>query len=404
MNGETKEGIFTKPRTRREFLKTMVKAGGVLLGGSIGITSCLPVPKEQEKVQPPLAATPAEATATSLPKQEQVKKPVFLTEEELQKAHIKIYQTSEVTLKVEKGIFDLPVFKDAADGKLKEVVVVLVDHPQMSWNASKKLPDDARLVWQAINIHPSEYPDEYWEKRQEYTKNMVKLLKERLQIIQKQADLNTNPDLKYFYEGLISREKISSSNYEQSLFFLNKGREDAVGIAEEMGIAWPDGEIYGQIIRPDTDYDYFPTPSIQKRFQDFPETAKRFQDLKKEHPELYGRVFIYLVVGGVQKPRPTQSYPKPEQFIERKDLSGGDNRYKYYIESAGPVLRHELGHYVTGSQSVDEYEADTKMFESIEGARNKKQKGDDSGYPFHFFTEEGETITKRQESIGRQAA
>lgn len=415
---EEPRGIFNESSTRRRFLKGLVKGGIALTGASLGLGGCTPKQQPEQRQTPtpeptvrlptPTSTKPASPTVPPKPSPEPspTKEPMqFLTEEELQKANIRIIQTPKVTLKMEKGIFDFPLFKDAKEGKIKEAVIVLVGSPSISWAASEKLPEDAKLVWQAVNIHPKEYPDEFWKYRQEYTEKMVKLLKEELQLIQKQANLNTNPNLKYFFEGLIWDEKSSIWDYEQSLFFLTRGKEAAIRIAEERGITWPDGESYGQIIRLGTDYDRFPTPGIQKKFQDFPETAKRFKELKGTRPELFGKAFVYCVVGGVQKPLPEQSYPKPGQFKEKSNSSKGYNSYKYLAQkgSAGSTLRHEISHYITDSQSADEYEADTKMFDSIQSAWQRKQLGDKRGYPFHFFTAEGEIITKKQQFSQVQA-
>lgn len=396
MGGEAKEGLLKRPVTRRGFLKAAIGFGGALAVSSVGISGCAPAPSEQKKFSTPVSLDQTPIPTAQAPKKE---KPThFLTEEELEKAHIKIYQTPEVTLKLEEGVFDFPIFKDAREGKLKEVVLVLVDHRQISWNALAKVPEDARLVWQAVNVHPAEHPDQYWEDRKKYTKDMLDLLPQRLKLDQERAALEKDQKIKHLYEAMVADDEHLIHLYKDSLFLLNQGKEASIRTEEEFGVNWPEGETYGQMVRLDNEYDYPQAPNIQKKFQEFPETKKRFDKLKQEHPELNGKVFVYIAVGGSRQPSPQQSYPKTEQFKEDTSPSNkGKGGYRYLDRGGvGPTLRHEVSHYKTDSPSASEYEADTKMFESIEGAQTKKQTGDKSGYPFHFFTKEGEMITKRQ--------
>jgi len=75
----------------------------------------------------------------------------LLSEEELKTAHIKIYQTRHTQLYLQQSALDqFPLFTDAKSGQLKEVVIVLVDHPKIDWIASEKMPEEAKLLWQAL--------------------------------------------------------------------------------------------------------------------------------------------------------------------------------------------------------------------------------------------------------------
>lgn len=384
MSEEGMKEFLNKPITRRDFLARIVK-------GSVAVSSAyygIPIRRRATQV---LQKEPNEQTKGNVR---------FLTEEELEKAHIRIVQTPEVTLKLGKGIFDFPIFKDALEGKLKEVVVVLVDDPRISWKSSTGMPGDARFVWQAVSVHPAEHSDQYWKDRQESVEEIIKFWELKVEKYQKRVAEENDPKQKLLYEGYIFDFKQNIQHNKESLFFLSGGKEFAIKAEEEFGVGGPGADVYGQIVRLDSDRDYPNNPGVQKDFQNYPATKERFESLKKDHPELNGKVFIYIAVGGKRKPKPVQSYPKPEQF-EEIDLpiikERGYYRYTQEGKTLGTTLRHELSHYETDGASVNEYEADTRMFHSIEGASQREKKGDKSGYPFHFFTAEGETITKHQQ-------
>jgi|SRR3989344_938306 len=74
----------------------------------------------------------------------------ILSDEELAAARIRIHQTPHTRLYLKQSaLAQFPLFQDAARGQLAEVVIVLVDSPNIDWEASQKFPQDARLVWQA---------------------------------------------------------------------------------------------------------------------------------------------------------------------------------------------------------------------------------------------------------------
>lgn len=91
-----------------------------------------------------------------------------LTEEELSKAHIKIYQAPEVKLHLRKEALDLPVFKDAKEKKIEGVVITLIDASAINWDSVGKLPNEPRSIWEATQLYPEEYRSDYWDQLREY--------------------------------------------------------------------------------------------------------------------------------------------------------------------------------------------------------------------------------------------
>lgn len=380
--GEKQQSLKAKP-TRRDFLRMVAGLGGVIVANSLGIPGC----SSNQKPPKPIDEQGSTRTLSSSSRELVPQASRFLTEEELGKARIRIIQTDKVTLKVEKEIFNFPLFGDAKEGKIKEAVIVLVDHPSMSWNASRKLPEDARLVWQAVTPHPSEHSEKYWEDKQKEAKEALEMSETWVKEDQEKIEKSTNPNLKNLDEKMLDRDKGLLNYFQEAENAFSQGKEIGIQAVEQWGRGYPSEVIGGQIIRLDTEYDYPQAPRIQRLFQEYPLTAKRFTILKKEHPELEGKVFIYIAVGGDFKPNPAQSspYPNSRQFMELPKQSEDSLRYNTR-RTAGLNLRHELGHYETDSPSAGEYGADTKMLESIKGGI----------YPFHFFTDGGETITQRQ--------
>lgn len=394
MAEEGKKIFFDEQISRRSFLRKLAKGGAAVVGASLGLAAC--VPGSQERKQTPQLQTVTKSPTPS-PEASPTEEPVqFLTEEELAKAHIRIIQTPKVTLKLEKEIFDFPLFKDAKEGKIKEAVIVLVDNPFLSWAASKKLSEDARLVWQAVTPHPTEHDDKYWKNKLEEAKESVKSWESFVEEEQKRADKIANQDVRDFIDKQIIGDKELLNYFREALNLFNQGRETAIQAEEQWGKGYPEEAIAGQTIRLDTEYDYPQAPRIQKLFQEYPETGKRFAALRRDNPELLGKVFIYVAVGGDFNPRPAQSYPNPKDFVEVPYQNQDTYRFIVAGRTVGENLRHELYHYKTDSSSAGEYEAETKMFNSIDNAWRRKLQGDKSGYPFHFLTAEGETITQKQ--------
>ncbi len=269
----------------------------------------------------------------------------LLNEEQLKEANIGIVQTPGVKLSLKRSVFDFEVFKDASKGRLKELVVVLVDDSSLSWNAGKKLPKDIQEVYQTSLVNP------YERSAKEWTQEL-------------------NPEE-------LKRAMTSEAEHISTL---------------------------GTIIRFDGEFNDGPSTDLidfmEKRSS--PGEVKRLERkiVASRDPKLKDKVFIFVAVGGKRKPYPNQSYLSPNQFQE---IPGShppgytEGTYRYIgPTTAGQTLRHESEHYYNNPHGISssEYNADTGMFKSIEDAWKRKQEGDESGYPFVFETAEGVTITK----------
>lgn len=147
--------------TRNTFLKL---AGATLFVAAIGGID----PFDYQGRPPDLSARPS----PHIPRPADLPEDV-LSEEELKGAGITIYQTEDTQLYLRRDVFDLPLFRDVKGGKLEGVVISLVDSDALSWNSVSKLPLDARSVWLAQQLHPSEYPEKYWQDLDKYENDMV---------------------------------------------------------------------------------------------------------------------------------------------------------------------------------------------------------------------------------------
>lgn len=68
----------------------------------------------------------------------------ILTYKQLEEAHIRIPENSEVKLFLRESALNLPLFKDAKEGLLDEVVIVLVNAPYINKETLETLPDDLK--------------------------------------------------------------------------------------------------------------------------------------------------------------------------------------------------------------------------------------------------------------------
>lgn len=305
---------------RRRFIKKgLAVLGGVLLGGAYLNTRKAPEVEIKE--------LPAD----------------ILTDEELTDAHIQVYASLDTQLLIRKSALELPLFKDAAEGKLNQVVIALADN--LSWNATRKLPEDARLVWDSI----TESPEENYQ-------SMLKWYKD------KSASNEESEESKRKAQTEIDRMLSNPSEWIEG--------------HKAISFAW------GYHLRTNTISGYSWI------------TGDKAKNFLKEHPELDNRIYIFLGVGGRLAPNPNQSFLNPEQV--KKSASSqqafvrGDS-YRFESPSSGFALRHEIGHYPGNS----EYQADAFALESIEEAWKKYKEGkDDSGYSFVFINPKGTTITQ----------
>lgn len=140
-----------------------------------------------------------------------------LTEKELKAMNITINQTERVQLYLRRSALDMPLYKEAAEGKTP-VVISLVDSEALSWDAVDKLPPDARLAWQSLESHPAEWRESFWREYQQYAqeqaayfqKNRQYLEKELDEIVSGKAEIDTKNSIE-LYQGLISKTNVKQA-------------------------------------------------------------------------------------------------------------------------------------------------------------------------------------------------
>lgn len=357
--------------SRKEFLKkTALALTAVALGVGLG---------GRDKIKAP---SPGE-----LP-------PDLLTEEELKRAHIKIYPTPHVQLHLRRGVLELPLFKDASQGKLDEVVIALVNHDTVSWEATESLPPDAKLLWRNFNKDPIE---EWREREFKNLKARQLQLEEELRgykQVDEESELRFKETLKRYFPEEMGRRQLEDF-YEARRKYGAKREEleKLLNMIKNLKEIEPPEEIKEEA------RDSFAIGLIIDGRLDFKKDPKFFQ----RHPEFTNKVFIYLAVGGKLKPKPQQSYPDPEwlkshaELWEGRVVGVGDS-------SLGYALRHEIGHFESSGRGdkrgyKTEPEADAFAMNSlVEAWRKFQSSGDTSGYSFVFVTAEGLTFTKKRES------
>ena len=279
-----------------------------------------------------------------------------LTEKELRQANIQIYNTQKIKLYLRRNVFEFPLFEDAASGKIAGVNVVLVDNGTISWNASQKIAEDARLVYQ----HIKSSPEQEWLSEKERLQQHLQDLRNQTQSLQEQTQQDTE-----------KTEKELGNHVKNKDQWIQQ-------IAENNGILG-----YFVHIKPED---------------------SNIQTLIEKHPELKNKVYIFVAVGDGVKPNPQQSFVTPEVFEKNEITKQKINVYwiRRFIggeleKMPGTTLRHEIGHYDQSDLANSEFEADTRAYKSFVDAWDKfKETGDTSGYPFVFETDKGLTFTRRE--------
>lgn len=362
----------------------------------------------------------------------------ILTANELKANHITINPTQDVQFYLRRSALgQFEAFKDAREGKLKEVVITLVDAESLSWNAMQGVPDGPRLAWQSRHLHPSEEPESFWEKKVKDTqqgRNYWKFVfesasfdlesvtsgaaeeKYRLELAQAERALG-DPGVS---------DKTASQDYRKFLLIkleavrdgtAKKGLEEAIAKASEMlSMQTERLEMLGdraKAIEAELglgvgvgEYIKVDAQTVKTRAEweaqntDF---LKRSGSILSGHPELFEKVFIYVCVGGRQEPDPSDSFISPDRYVETDGFAEDpqkvkdEGKYRFSgPNTTGTVARHELFHIAKEGFGSPEYDADTGGFESIAAAWRKYQKtGDTKGYSLIFVTKKGATITKR---------
>lgn len=369
-------GLLQQKTTRRGFLEKASKGAGVLLAVGAIATLKSECSLVNEELRPP----------RELP-------PDILTKEELEKAHIKIYPTPKVWLFLRPGVFNFPLFQDAASGKLDEVGIVLVDGEAVNWRNSGNFPEDARLLFRSVLKNPIEE----WrlDKQKQLESEITYWQKEQKRFEFSKADRLRFPTIL----PNMSEEEAKRKNSEE----LQRIEAHLEQINQKLKtLSDQEAAIFSQEELP-PDYEEATQGMIAGMFLDGRIEAKRNPELIREHPGIERKVFIYVAVGGKAQPRPSQSYPDPEKLKQQGKMTLGYTYLGAGDDSRGFALTHEVGHYDPLAQGPkrgyrSEPQADTSAMQSITEAWDRLQRTENtSGYPFVFQTEEGITITKKRD-------
>lgn len=428
---EAVEKVVHKSTTRRNLLRWGAKAAGTgLVAATIGLSS------EEDHDNPRLNTSSAKKI--SIPKPPENLPEDVITPEELKRFNISINPTQETQLYLHRSALDLKIFKDAVEGKSGGVVISLVDNNTLTWNATDKLPPDARLMWQAKEVHPSEYPnwEQYFKIKEKKTEELIKYWQKELNdIASGKAEMEILKSIKSYSDAESERDRERLEYWQKQLEDLRSGRREPEikefitldqkklediqelkgtnrqGIIQHfLNVGTSLGEhVNGQLVEriamtdetPDPMDLWFPYPFKIKR------TRTRYNYIRNHHPSWLKKTYLYVCVGNGKKPHPNQSFLGPDDF----EVSEDDKKaFGYHVKvkrtmpsstyTPGFTLRHELGHYGNNpDQEFVEREAGADDFalQSLLNAWQKyQQNGDTSGYSFIFATPEGLTFTKNQ--------
>lgn len=147
---EAVEKIVQKTTTRRSLLRLGARAAAA---GAITATIGLPERTNDDHLNHANTTPIPEATQNHPPHESPKELPQdILGEGELESANIRIGQADKVKIYLRKSVFQFPLFKDAKDGKLDEVVIVLSDYRNLlNAKASHTFPQDAKLLWKSLD-------------------------------------------------------------------------------------------------------------------------------------------------------------------------------------------------------------------------------------------------------------
>ncbi len=345
--------------------------------------------------------------------------PDVLREKDLKAANIRVLRTTDTDLHLGKGLLNWELHRDSAEGNIREAVWVLVDSPYVSWDSSGSMPEEARLVWQAQIIAPRERPRSYWLGQERFLRqqnedlaqdlqsasgNLQKILSgeaEReiaakiawtsdtiLQIKDTQTARQLGSELKLWNQGLgevKSGERLGEYRKQVELASSRIVRnEDTLARMENLP-AYVDylsrtGDMSHGGIMQTVSLDSL-TPETCR---DLPAYANRYDDLLKNHPELLGKVFIFVPVGGDMKPSAIKSASKL-QFLTQDSICsdcsgepGEDGARILNLDDPGDVVVHEAAHWAgVGKPFKSEADADRAVIEHRREAAGRKR-GDDS--------------------------
>lgn len=421
-----------RPISRRDLLRASLVAG---LGATAFAAGIIP----QKTGGASLLHTAAGEKPT-LPKEHGLPEDV-LTEEQLKALNITVNQTKDVRLYIRKSAIDeLKIFQDIKEGKIGGVVISLIDNNAISWNSIDRLPPDARLMWQTIDLHPVEWPEESWADMKRYLNEMTVYLQDSINENRKNIDKINSGEKEaeilksiklyedivqdkeagnsmYFFTDGIDKHKSRLAYWNEQLADLKSGKllqDEQKGLAENQDnlkknsveveivenkskrISYfaNQGSAVGQFINP----AQFSKDVLAEEFDS--KTRKRRSDYIRTRPDWMGKVYIYICVGGDLKPTLDESFPVADQFENSEDSKSAFG-YHVWEKSGEPhqgfTIRHEIGHYVNNfpQQAEDEAAADDFGIQTIEEATRRNAQGDNTGYYFIFSTKEGVIYTKK---------
>ena len=384
---------MTAKFTRREFLTLVGIEVATTAAALAGCADWSPGPTK-------IPTAKAEALPIGVP-------PDTLTKEQLARKNITIYQSPETRLYLRQSALNLPVLKDAAEGRLGGTTICLVNNGCLSWNAISRLAEiPPKAVWQKIVSSPQKKVTGNWDGLRESYQISLESSQKSLSFWQERLEDVTVGTERQRYEDNLKRlstlkpkdddrQKYLDSLNEQKMTLEQEEENIRHWISYEKGFIQKTNGFVNAFAQGQTtaiayfaEYDGPEGQYIKTRFSP---KSDSFQGQQQ--------VFIYLAVGGDYKPNPSQSYPRPDQFEVNKYPS----RYLYNVFpkgeiSPGFILAHETGHYNPNQEFINDYydgDADNSALDLITAAWQKyQQTGDNGGYPFVFVNDQGITITK----------
>lgn len=335
----------------------------------------------------------------------------ILTAEELEKAHIKIYPTPDVKLYLRRSALEIPIFKDAKDGKINGVVISLVDHDRISWNAIDRLPPDPKSVLQKLRRekNPKNWPESYWQDLKKRTQSALnshqqskKIFTEDLAMVISGEREKKVRDNVILYRKLVAQDGTDVKELTKSLKYLESELEDIFNGTRVTQLQQSIAREERLIKEADNARVILHGPR-NRAIEYFAEYGVSEPNGLMVMPlaEYGNKAYIYLAVKGESMPHPSQSFPSPDQFKVYPKMNGYDEVLHKETMTPGFILGHEAAHYEADEWSEREREsaANRLAYELLMRAwRQYQETGSTSGYPFVFMTKEGVTITKTRDS------
>lgn len=302
-----------------------------------------------------------------------------LSEEELRKNHIRIEQTEETQMHLRKSALkDFKIFKDASEGKLDEVVVVLVPRDYTNnWYDSENFSEQSKLVYQSM-LNPLDYIRDEQTSTITWLRGYIEWLRSNIDNVDGERKKEMKEEIAYKEKWLKSEIKYNSGLHEKHPDVI---REKIAPKSRYAGLIVNTNEFFKR----------------SDEIDDFWERDKRCIEVGEAHPDVLNKVFVYIAVGGYAKPHPKESWINALSY--KANPSGSSRKeYRFTVGTTGQVTRHEFGHYKSPSQSYSEPDADTNGFEGVVEASLRLRDNDDpSGYSIIFVNDEGITYTKNQQ-------